>query len=92
MTRDDKCCQRKTLQIKLIFFARLPIMFFNFLLPPSVLLLSDVKHSEHSWFVTLQRGLCLLLESPKPLTVPPVFVVHLGRGASAALGHEGGHS
>lgn len=55
-------------------------MFFNFLLPPPVLLLSDIKPSEHSWFVTLQWGLCLLLESPKPLSVPPLFVARLGWG------------
>lgn len=34
--------------------------------PLPVLLLTDMKPSEYSWFVTLQWGLWLLLESPKP--------------------------
>lgn len=42
-----------------------PLLIFPPALPFLFLLLTDMKPSEYSWFVTLQWGLWLLLESPK---------------------------
>lgn len=42
-----------------------PLLIFPPALPFLFLLLTDMKPSEYSWFVTLQWGLWPLLESPK---------------------------
>lgn len=57
LTTKSQLCLLPCLLSRVIFPPALPFLF---------LLLTDMKPSEYSWFVTLQWGLWLLLESPKP--------------------------